>query len=129
MFQISPRRDRYKCKEIPKSSRLELLEKLLVNNFALSDAEDSTSWSLNRGGIADLPLLGILGNLPKFSRAKVMGSDGLFCFSSICKFGTFKSPFATTASLSELYDRFKRFVLLVQKKKVISMNRVSSTSS
>ena len=60
MFQISPRRDRYKCKEIPKSSRLELLEKLLVNNFALSDAEDSTSWSLNRGGIADLPLLGTL---------------------------------------------------------------------
>ena len=60
LFQISPRRDRCKCKEIPKSSRLELLEKLLVNNFALSDAEDSTSWSLNRGGIADLPLLGTL---------------------------------------------------------------------
>ena len=40
-------------KEIPESSRLELLEKL-VNNFALADASDNTSGSLNRGGIADL---------------------------------------------------------------------------
>ena len=36
-------------KEITKSSRLGLLEKLLVNNFALSDTEDSTSGVLNRG--------------------------------------------------------------------------------
>ena len=42
-------------KQIPESSRLELLEKFLVNNFALSDAEDNTSGPLNRGGIADLP--------------------------------------------------------------------------
>ena len=40
-------------KEIPKSSRLEYLEKFLGNNFALSDAEDNTSGPLNRGGIAD----------------------------------------------------------------------------
>ena len=44
-------------KEIPKSSRLEFLEKLSGNNFALSDAEDKTSGPLNRGGIANLPLL------------------------------------------------------------------------
>ena len=43
--------------EIPESSRLEFLEKFLVNNFALSDAEDNTSESLNRGGITDLSLL------------------------------------------------------------------------
>ena len=30
-------------KEIPKSSRLEFLEKFIANNFALSDAEDNTS--------------------------------------------------------------------------------------
>ena len=29
-------------KEIPQSSRLEFLEKLPANNFALSDAEDNT---------------------------------------------------------------------------------------
>ena len=43
-------------KEIPESSRLEFLEKFAANNFAFSDAEDNTSWLLNRGGIADLPL-------------------------------------------------------------------------
>ena len=43
--------------EIPESLRLEFLEKLLAINFALSDAEDNTCNLLNRGGIADLPLL------------------------------------------------------------------------
>ena len=33
------------------------MEKFSANNFALSDAEDNTSGLLNRGGIADLPLL------------------------------------------------------------------------
>ena len=44
-------------KEIPKSSRLEFVEKFLANNFALLNAEDNASGPLNRGGIADLPLL------------------------------------------------------------------------
>ena len=44
-------------KEIPKPSRLKFLEKFSANNFALSDAEDSTSGPLNRGGIADLPFV------------------------------------------------------------------------
>ena len=50
------------------------------------------------------------------------------CRSSICKFDSFKNPFATITSLSELYCRFRRFILLVQTKKVISMNYGSSTS-
>ena len=44
-------------KEIPESSRLEFKEKFSANTFALSDAGDNTSGLLNRGGIADLPLL------------------------------------------------------------------------
>ena len=44
-------------KEIPESSRLEFLEKFSVNHFALSNAEDNTSGLLNRGCMADLPLL------------------------------------------------------------------------
>ena len=44
-------------KEIPESSRLEFLENFVAHNFALSDAEESTSGLLNRGGMADLPLL------------------------------------------------------------------------
>ena len=55
-------------KELPESSRLEFLEKFSGNNFALLDAEDNTSCSLNRGGIADLPLLRTLSAIRQKSR-------------------------------------------------------------
>ena len=55
-------------KEIPESSRLELLEEFPANTFALSDAEDNTSGPLNRGGIADLPLLRTLLPIRQKSR-------------------------------------------------------------
>ena len=44
-------------KEIPKSSRLEFIEKRLANSFTLSDTEDNTSGSFNRGVMVNLPLL------------------------------------------------------------------------
>ena len=44
-------------KEISQSSRLEVLEKFSASSFVLSDAEDKTSGSSNRGGITDLLLL------------------------------------------------------------------------
>ena len=44
-------------KEMSESPRLEFLERLIANNFLLSDAEDKTSSWLNREDIADLPLL------------------------------------------------------------------------
>ena len=100
-------------KEIPESSRSEFLEKSLVNNFALSDPEENTSEPFNRGGIADLPLLRTLLVL----RAKFLESDELFCFISICKFGSFKNPFAMIMTLSDLYFGIRRFILLVQTKK------------
>ena len=53
-FQISFRRE--KGKEIPKSSRLELLKQFLAKKFPLAEAEHST-WTMNRRGIADLLLL------------------------------------------------------------------------
>ena len=55
-------------KEIPESSRFEFLEKFLANNFALSDAEGNTSGLLNRGSIADLPLLRTLLAIRQKSR-------------------------------------------------------------
>ena len=58
-----------------------------------------------------------------------LGSNGLIGFISICKLNSFKNPFATITSLSELYFRIKRFFLLVQTKKVISMNYGSTASS
>ena len=42
---------------MPELSRLEFLEKFLVNNFSLWYAEGKSSWPLSRGGIADLSLL------------------------------------------------------------------------
>ena len=64
------------------------------------------------------------------------------CIIRIWKFGSFKNPFATITSLPatitslpatitslpELYFRFRRFILSVQMKKVISMNEDSCTS-
>ena len=64
-------------KEIPESSRLEFLEKFSANNFALSDAEENTSGSLNRGGIADLSSLRTLLAISQKSRQKDSGKYGL----------------------------------------------------
>ena len=52
-----------------------------------------------------------ISTLPKVSRAKFLESDGLFCFSSKYKFGSFKNPFAIIIGLSKLYFRFTRFIL------------------
>ena len=47
-------------KEMLESSKLEFPEKILAKNFALSDADDNTSWLLNRGGTVNLLLLRII---------------------------------------------------------------------
>ena len=114
-------------KETPESSRLEFKEKFSANNFALSDAEVKTFSLLNSGGIADLPLLRRLLAICQKSREPSFWEVIDFCFISICKFGSFKNPFAPINSLPELYLRI-RFFPLVQMKKVISMNYGSSTS-
>ena len=94
-----------------------------ANNFALPDAEDNTSGPLNRGDIPDLPLLWTLLAIPQKSRwPRFRGVIGLFCFISIYTFRSFKNPFATIINLSELYFRFRRFILFVKTKKMISMN-------
>ena len=102
-------------KQIPESSRLEFLEKVLANNFALSDAEDNNSSLLNRGGIYSRFTFveNTISNSPKVLRAKFLGV---------------MDSFVLITSLSELHFRF-RFILLVQmKKKKISMIYGSSTS-
>ena len=74
-------------KEISQSSRLELLQKFSANNFALSDAEDNTSGTLNRGDIADLPLLRTLLAICQKSREPsfwdVMDSFVLLAYESL----------------------------------------------
>ena len=55
-FRLVP--ERKPGKEIPpESSKLKFLEKVFANSFALSEAEGNTFEALNKGGIADLPLL------------------------------------------------------------------------
>ena len=95
-------------KEIPESSKLEFLEKCLANNFTLSDAEDDTSGPLNRGRIADLPLLRTLLAIGQKSQKPSFWEVMDSCFSSICKFGSFRNPLATITSLSELYFHEKK---------------------
>ena len=76
-----------KGKEIPESSRLEFLEMFSANNFALSDAEDSTSGPLNRGGIVDLPLSRTLLAIRQMSREpsfwEVIDSFFLLAYASL----------------------------------------------
>ena len=113
-------------KKIPESSEL---EKFSAKNFPLSDEEDNTSGPSNIGGIADLPLLRTLLAIPQKSRGPSFWEVMAFYFISICKFGSFKNPFAAITSLSELYFKIRRFILLLETKKVISMNYGSSTRS
>ena len=105
------------------SSISEFLQKILANNFGLSDAQDNKFGPLNRGGITDLPLLRTLLEIfQKSLTVRFLGSDRPFCLISICKFGSFKNPYIAITSLSEISFRFRRYILLVQTKRVISMN-------
>ena len=65
--------------------------------------------------MADLPLLRtILAICQKSWEPSFWEVMDSFCFSSICKFVSFKNPFATITRLSEFYLRFGR--LYKQKK-------------
>ena len=70
-------------------------------------------------------LLAIHQKYQKPSLWEVVGSFVLVAYASL----TASRTLLTITSLSELYSRFRRFFLLVQTKKVISMNFGSSTSS
>ena len=117
-------------KEKPKSSRLELKEKILGNNFALSDAEDNTSSPLNRGGIADLSLLRTLLAIHQKSQVpsfwEVMDSFVLLAYASLAASRTLLQQLLACLNFNL---RIRRFFSLVQTKKVISINYGSSTSS
>ena len=79
-------------KEIPESSRLEFIERFSAKNLASSDAEDNMSGSLNRGGIADLPLLRTLLAIRQKSREpslwEIMNSFVLLAYVSLAALRT-----------------------------------------
>ena len=100
-------------KEIPESSRLEFL-----------DGEDNTSGLLNRRNTVDLPLLRMLLAIrQKFQEPsfwEVMDSFILLGYASLAALRTL---------LQQLLACLNLFILLVQMKKVISMDYGSCTSS
>ena len=59
-----------------------------------------------RGGIADLPLSRTLLAIHQKSREPSFWEVMDSCFSNICKIGSFKNPFITITSLSELYFQY-----------------------
>ena len=105
-------------KEIPELSRLE---------FTLSDAEDNTSEPLNRGGIADLPLLRTLLAICQKSWEpifwEVMDSFVLLAYASLAVSRTLLQQLLACVNFT------RRFFSLLQTKKVISLNYGNSTSS
>ena len=109
-------------KELAKWSRLEFLEKFSVNNFALLDSEDYNYEPLNRGYLADLPLLRTLLAICKKSWDpsiwEMMDYFVLLTYASL----------VTPRNLHELSLRFRRFILFIQRKKVIS-NMVPATTA
>ena len=110
-------------KEIPDSLKLEFLEKFSGNNFALSDVGEHFQ------GIADSPLLRTLLTIHQTSQEPSFREVMDSCFFSICKFSSFNKAFARITSLSELPFRFRRFILLVQMKKMISMNYTAAQAA
>ena len=132
-FQISSRRENGKDSE---PSRLDFLQKFSANNFALKDAEENTSEPLNKGGIADLTLLGTLLAIRQKSREPsfwaVTNFFALLAYASLAASKTLKEgagEYHFKNLLQELYFRFRTFILLIQRKKAISMNYDSSTNS
>ena len=107
-----------KGKEMPESSRLKFVENFLANNFVLSGVEGKTSGSLNGRGIAELPLLRTLLAIRQRSREpsfwEVMDSFVLVAYENL---ENFKNPFATIINLSELYFRFRRFIVGTNEKR------------
>ena len=89
--------------------------KQVVNNFASSDAEDNTYGPLNIGVIANfllmITLLAIHQKSRELSFWEVMNSFVLLAYASLAASRTLLH------SLTEIYFRFRRFILLVQTKK------------
>ena len=127
----TPSRHLFKSSAIMlESSGSQFLEKFSANNFGLSDAKDNTYRPLNREGIADLPLLRALLAICQKSREprfwEVMDSFVLLAYASLAASRTLLQRLLAWLNP---YFRIRRFIYLVQRKKWISMNYGSSTSS
>ena len=104
--------------QILTSSRLEILKRFLPNNRALNiRCRRQHLRAVEQRRYCRFTFVeNTISNSLKVPRAQFLGINGVFCFISIWKFGCFKNPFATITCLSELYFRFRRFMLVLTKK-------------
>ena len=113
-FQISSRRENRQ--RDTRVIKIKFKEKFSANNSTLSDAEGNTSGPLNRGGIADLPLL----RTPLAIRQKscepsfweVMDSFDLLAYAALAASRTLLQPLLVclnfTLELEDLSFWYKR---------------------
>ena len=78
-FQISSRRENRQRNT--RVINIKFREKFSANNFTLSDAEDNTF------------VENTISSSPEVMRAKFLGSNGLFCFTSIMQAWQLQEPF------------------------------------
>ena len=110
--------------------KIRVLKKAFSKEFYFIRRRRQQLWSVEQRRYNRLTFAkSAISKLPKVSRAKFLKIDGLFCSISIRKFGSLKNLFVTINSLPTLYFGFRRFILFIQTKKVISMNYGSSASS
>ena len=91
--------------------------RVLGNNFALLDAEDNISGSMNRGSATGLPVLRTLSAvLQKSQKTSFWEVIDSFVLLANARFSALRTRFAKVTSLSELFFRFRRWIMLVQTK-------------
>ena len=85
-------------KDIPEPSRV------FSKQFSFIRCRTQHFWAVEQNRYSRFSFVeNTIRNSLKVPRAQFQGNEGFFCFSSLCKFGSFKNPFATIISLSELY--------------------------
>ena len=105
-------------REIPESSRLEFLEKFSTNSWFFRFRRQHLR-GVEYRRYSRLPLRKTLSAIHQKSWEPSFWEAIDSFFSSLCKFGSLKNPFATISSLCELYFRFRLFIFLVQTKKFL----------
>ena len=88
-------------KKISESSRLRVHIKVFSKQFCFIRCRRQHHWAVEQRRYSRLTFVdNTISNSPEVPKVKLLGSDGLFCFSSICKFGSFKKPFGETSITS-----------------------------
>ena len=81
-------------KEIAELSRLRVLRKVFRKQFCFIKYRRQHLWGIQYRKSSKFTFVeNTIGNSPKVTRGKFLGTNGLFCFLSKCKFRSFKNLF------------------------------------